>query len=78
MARVKDRTRQLTIFQTPNCLIVSTKETAGLIRHSNHGAQHTSIVFNKQLAEHGAASPTRTVGDSYGNVLAEVSMVAQE
>ncbi|CAB0713302.1 hypothetical protein FRC0484_00973 [Corynebacterium diphtheriae] len=33
--------------------------------------QYVSIVYNERLAQHGIAASTGTVGDSYGNALAE-------
>ncbi|KGF19665.1 transposase [Corynebacterium tuscaniense DNF00037] len=58
-------------LQALNQAIVSAKETAGLIHHSDHGSQYVSIVYNERLAEHGIAASTGTVGDSYDNALAE-------
>ena len=58
-------------LQALNHAIVSAKETAGLIHHSDHGSQYVSIVYNERLAEHAIAASTGTVGDSYDNALAE-------
>ncbi|WP_432418592.1 DDE-type integrase/transposase/recombinase [Corynebacterium breve] len=64
------RTEALTL-QALNQAIVRAKETVGLIHHSDHGSQNVSIVYNERLAEHGIASSTGTVGDSYNIALAE-------
>nr|WP_249408174.1 hypothetical protein [Corynebacterium diphtheriae] len=41
--------------------------------------QYVSIVYTERLAEHGITSSTGTVGDSYGNALAEnVNVPSQE
>lgn len=58
-------------LQALNQAIVCTKETTGLIHHSDHGSQYVSIVYNERLAEHGIAAPTETIDDSYDNALAE-------
>ncbi|SLE75092.1 integrase core domain-containing protein [Mycobacteroides abscessus subsp. bolletii] len=58
-------------LQALNQAIVCTKETAGLVHHSDHGSQYVSIVYNERLAEHGVTASTGTVGDSYDNALAE-------
>lgn len=45
-------------LQALNQAIVYTKETAGLIHHSDPGSQYVSIAYNEHLAEHGVtASP---------------------
>lgn len=47
------------------------EETTGVIDHSDHGLQYVSVVYNERLAQHGIATSTGTVGDSYDNALAE-------
>ena len=42
-----------------------------LVHHSDRGSQYVSIAYGSLLADHGIASSTGTVGDSYDNVLAE-------
>ena len=44
---------------------------AGLIHHSDHGAQYTSLAFGKRMREAGIAASMGTVGDSYDNAMAE-------
>jgi len=58
-------------LQALNQAIVCAEETTSLIRHSNHGSQYVSIVYNERLAEHKIVASTATVGDSYDNALAE-------
>ncbi|MFG2693064.1 transposase [Kitasatospora sp. NPDC048407] len=43
----------------------------GLIHHSDHGCQYTSIKFTTRLLKAGIEPSMGTVGDSYGNALAE-------
>jgi len=44
---------------------------AGLVCHSDAGAQYTSIRYTERLAEIGAAPSIGSVGDSYDNAMAE-------
>lgn len=44
---------------------------ASLVHHSDHGSQYVSSAYGSLLADHGTASSTGTVGDSYDNALAE-------
>jgi len=43
----------------------------GLIHHSDHGSQYTSLRFGEQLVNHGITPSMGRVGDSYDNALAE-------
>jgi putative transposase len=45
--------------------------TAGLIHHSDHGTQYTSLDFGRRLREAGIAASMGSVGDCYDNALAE-------
>lgn len=62
---------QAPLLQALNQAIVSAKETAGLVHHSDHGSQYVSNVYNERLAEHGISASTGSVGDLYDNALAE-------
>jgi transposase InsO family protein len=44
---------------------------AGLVHHSDRGAQHLSIRYIERLAEAGIVPSVGSVGDSYDNALAE-------
>ena len=44
---------------------------AGLVHHSDAGAQYTSLAFTERLAGLGAAASIGSVGDAYDNALAE-------
>jgi len=43
----------------------------GLIHHSDHGTQYTSIAFGARMREAGIAASMGSVGDSYDNAMAE-------
>ena len=44
---------------------------AGLVHHSDHGAQYLAIRYTTRLAEAGAVTSAGSKGDSYDNALAE-------
>jgi putative transposase len=46
-------------------------DLAGLVHHSDAGAQYTSITFTERLAAIGVSPSIGTVGDAYDNALAE-------
>lgn len=43
----------------------------GLVHHSDHGAQYTSLAFGARLRAAGIAASMGSVGDSYDNAMAE-------
>ena len=43
----------------------------GLIHHSDHGSQYTSIAFGRKLRESGIAASMGSIGDCYDNAMAE-------
>ncbi|SFK76067.1 Integrase core domain-containing protein [Nitrosomonas aestuarii] len=47
------------------------RETKGLVHHSDHGSQYLSIRYTGHLAEANIDASVSSVGDSYGNALAE-------
>ena len=51
--------------------ILRARPAAGLIHHSDHGAQYTSTVFGQRCQEAGIIPSMGTVGDAYDNALAE-------
>lgn len=44
---------------------------AGLVHHSDHGTQYTSLTFGQRLAAAGIAASMGSCGDAYDNALAE-------
>ena len=44
---------------------------AGLVHHSDHGCQYTSLVFGHQLRESGLVASMGSVGDALDNAVAE-------
>jgi putative transposase len=47
------------------------RPTTGLIHHSDHGSQYTSLAFGRRCREAGIAVSMGSVGDCYDNALAE-------
>lgn len=43
----------------------------GVIHHSDHGSQYTSLAFGKTLREAGLVGSMGSVGDAYDNAMAE-------
>jgi putative transposase len=44
---------------------------SGLVHHSDHGSQYTSVAFGKRCADAGIVLSMGSVGDSYDNAMAE-------
>ncbi len=51
--------------------IVRRRPGSGLVHHSDHGSQYTSLAFGRRLSESGIAASMGSVGDCYDNALAE-------
>ena len=47
------------------------RDARGVIHHSDHGAQYTSIAFGKRCREEGVTLSMGSVGDCYDNALCE-------
>jgi putative transposase len=54
-----------------NMAIENRKPGPGLVHHSDHGSQYTSLAFGKRLRESGIVSSMGSVGDAYDNAAAE-------
>ena len=44
---------------------------AGLVHHSDHGTQYTSLAFGRRCRDAGIALSMGSVGDAYDNAMAE-------
>jgi putative transposase len=51
--------------------LVRRRPVDGLVHHSDHGTQYTSLAFGRRLRESGIAASMGSVGDCYDNALAE-------
>ena len=47
------------------------RRPSGVIHHSDHGSQYTSIEFGKRCREAGVRPSMGSVGDAYDNAMAE-------
>lgn len=65
------RTEALPLEALDQAISQAKGNLASLVHHSDHGSQYVCIAYDPMLAEHGIASSTGTVGDSYDNALAE-------
>jgi len=51
--------------------VVHRRPPGGLIHHSDHGSQYTSLAFGQRLHESGIAASMGSIGDCYDNAMAE-------
>jgi putative transposase len=51
--------------------VVRRRPAGGLVHHSDHGSQYTSLAFGRRLRESGIAASMGSVGDCYDNAMAE-------
>jgi putative transposase len=51
--------------------VVRRRPPGGLIHHSDHGSQYTSLAFGQRLRGSGIAASMGSVGDCYDNAMAE-------
>ena len=65
------KTEALPLEALEQAIMNAKERLSGLIHHSDHGSQYTSITYNEKLADYGIKPSTGTVGDSYDNALAE-------
>ena len=52
-------------------MAIEQRRPAGVIHHSDHGCQYTSIAFGKRCEEMGVRPSMGSVGDCYDNALCE-------
>ena len=59
------------VVEALNMTVWNRRPAAGVIHHSDRGAQYTSVAFSRRCREAGVAPSTGSVGDAYDNALAE-------
>jgi len=59
------------VVEAVNMAVWNRKPEPGLIHHSDHGCQYTSIAFGNTLRESGILGSMGTVGDALDNAVAE-------
>ena len=65
------KTEALPLEALEQAIMNAKEHLSGLVHHSDHGSQYTSIAYNEKLADYGIKPSTGRVGDSYDNALAE-------
>ena len=66
-----DTLRTELVVEALNMTVWNRRPAAGVIHHSDRGAQYTSVAFSRRCREAGVAPSTGSVGDAYDNALAE-------
>lgn len=59
------------VVDAVNMAVWNRRPLAGVIHHSDHGAQYTSLVFGRRLQEAGIVGSMGSVGDALDNAVAE-------
>jgi putative transposase len=66
-----DTLRTELVLDALNMAVGNRRPAAGVIHHSDRGAQYTSLTFSRRCHDAGIAPSMGTVGDAYDNALAE-------
>lgn len=66
-----DHLRRELVLDAVGMALHQRKPTAGLIHHSDHGVQYTSIDFGRTLRTSGVVASMGSVGDAFDNAMAE-------
>ena len=59
------------VIDAVNMAVWNRRPAQGVIHHSDHGAQYTSLVFSRRLQEAGIIGSMGSVGDALDNAVAE-------
>lgn len=65
------KTEALPLEALEQAIVLAKDNLQGLVHHSDHGSQYTSIKYSEKLTDYGIKPSTGSVGDSYDNALAE-------
>ena len=66
-----DHLRAELVLDALDMALWNRRPRAGLIHHSDHGCQYTSLAFGRRCRQAGIAQSMGSVGDCYDNALAE-------
>lgn len=66
-----DQLRTELVLNALTMAIHHRRPAAGLVHHSDHGCQYTSLAFGQRLQEAGILPSMGSVGDGYDNAVAE-------
>ncbi|MEW6047797.1 MAG: IS3 family transposase [Bacillota bacterium] len=59
------------VIDALNMAVWNRRPAGGLVHHSDHGAQYTSLAFSRRLEAAGILGSMRSVGDALDNAVAE-------
>lgn len=66
------------VVEALNMAVWNRRPTAGVVHHSDRGAQYTSVTFSRRCEEAGILPSMGSVGDAYDNALAEAFFATLE
>jgi putative transposase len=66
------------VLEALNMAVWNRRPAAGVVHHSDRGAQYTSVTFSRRCKEAGILPSTGSVGDAYDNALAEAFFATLE
>ncbi len=66
-----DTLRTELVVEALNMAVWNRRPAAGVVHHSDRGAQYTSLAFSRRCREAGVAPSMGSIGDAYDNALAE-------
>jgi transposase InsO family protein len=66
-----DHLRTELVLDALNMAVAHRRPEPGVVHHSDHGCQYTSLAFGRRLREAGLLGSMGTVGDCYDNAVAE-------
>jgi transposase InsO family protein len=73
-----DTLRTELVVEALDMAVWNRRPAAGVVHHSDRGAQYTGITFSRRCAEAGVVPSTGSVGDAYDNALAEAFFATLE
>lgn len=68
---IADHLRTELVLEALDMAIAHRRPDRGLIHHSDHGCQYTSLAFGRRVREAGLSQSMGTVGDCFDNAVAE-------
>ncbi len=66
------------VLDALNMALWNRRPAPGLVHHSDHGTQYTSLTFGRRCLEAGVTPSMGTVGDAYDNAMAEAFFATLE
>jgi putative transposase len=73
-----DTLRTDLVVDALNMAVWNRRPAAGVVHHSDRGAQYTSLAFSRRCREAGIAPSMGSIGDAYDNALAEAFFATLE